>query len=505
MQPLLSLSVAPSTAHPNAAHLKLASGRFSAAAYGASPATLAAVGADQLSWMGVSKQQQVQRAAGDLITRISVPQVSTGFMSWVASSFVASILALDVLSLWAPRIGVSLVRGAEPYNPKTDPDLVNRPLTQQLVLGKWRQLKHLNWPNFSEESQREFASGPGILGVPTATYLLFKRGLLPAGDATFMAFPTVANYQQALAHHWRQPNANTRWTDHALSPQERLNSFRQDVREFLRGHVLGPDGHPAFQAHRKPLHLPGESKPTTLHTLLDDWVDTLSHITALEAGHESKLLDATAAKERLNPLHKQLATLGKALQEATPTFNETHRLDSHFWDKDTLPLLWQKTTGAAETTEQATAAMLRQLTQFKDMPKALFKQVVQAGPKAGLGAEKLPDLALILSHRMMGHKFWFSVANSALGLAWLYWLASWVLKSQTYPANRLMQITDAGPKAFMNDPAQATPSPFSINSADLPTPTFAAATTGSSTSAVPYVIPPPQVPLKTSGVEGILP
>jgi hypothetical protein len=410
-----------------------------------------------------SKAQQLCQGIGDTITKASFPKLTSPFLGWVASSFMASIITLDVGSLWIPRIGVSLARGAKPYDPQKDTDLQSRPLSQRVLLSKWRQLKALNWPNFSEESQREFATGPGVLFVPTASYFLLRRKL-PAGDATFMPYETLKAYKHTY-HHFLAQRPEQPWQKASVPLSERIQNNREDFAHFLQQH-LRPDAHKALLAH--PVRLSHEpQKTTTLARLLTQWETRLLTLHEGHLKHHLKRpLDLqghphfkawTAAQEAT------LDTLATHIAEATKKVNEASRTTTHLWQKDLLPTLWHKPSlkpvgeGLSASVplikELPVETVLRELKLFPAYVQRLALDTVAktsashpsltgfVKPLSEVSNASLIQTSETLYQKMLGHKLGFSLANTALGVGWLFWLASWVLKtSHVYPANRLMRI-----------------------------------------------------------------
>jgi hypothetical protein len=90
-------------------------------------------------------------------------------------------MAVDVIALWMPRIYNSLVRGRDPYNAAEDPKF-NNSLNEAQQMGKLAvgTVKGLNWRYFSEEASREFLIGPGMLGMMSVMYGLYRTILNPA-------------------------------------------------------------------------------------------------------------------------------------------------------------------------------------------------------------------------------------------------------------------------------------------------------------------------------------
>jgi hypothetical protein len=90
-------------------------------------------------------------------------------------------MAVDVIALWMPRIYNSLVRGRNPYKATDDPsfnDSLNE--GQQMTKLATGTFKGLNWRYFGEEASREFLIGPGMLGMMSVMYGLYRTVLNPA-------------------------------------------------------------------------------------------------------------------------------------------------------------------------------------------------------------------------------------------------------------------------------------------------------------------------------------
>ncbi|MFM7469672.1 MAG: hypothetical protein ACKO37_09255 [Vampirovibrionales bacterium] len=407
--------------------------------------------ATQALWVH-PKTDLLLRTLGDAITKVSFPKLTSPFLGWVASSFMASIITLDVGSLWIPRIGVSLARGAKPYNPKEDTDLHHRPLTQRVLLSKWRELKALNWPNFSEESQREFATGPGVLFVPTASYFLLRKRL-PAGDATFLPYETLKGYKDSF-HHFLSQRAEAPWQKVGASLTQRIQSSREDLQAFLQQHLHSPDHH-ALLTH--PVEVPAFSKtPTSTRTLLHAWQNTLVDLHEGLLSHQLKqpinLGEHPNFKHWLQAKEHHLDTLAGHITEAVKLANEAIRPETHLWQKELLPTAWHSHP-LPSIRELPIGNALKELKLFPSYVQRVFLDTVAktsmtpttlqtfSKPLEQVSNANVIQTSEQLYQKMLGHKLGFSLANTALGVGWLFWLASWVLKtSHVYPANRLMRI-----------------------------------------------------------------
>jgi hypothetical protein len=93
----------------------------------------------------------------------------------ITEVFIWGFLAQDMIALWLSRILNSLRVGRVPYDPKDDPQARNQPFHRQVKKWIAGNVKGLNWINCREDSARETLTGPGLLAVLGAGFMLARQ------------------------------------------------------------------------------------------------------------------------------------------------------------------------------------------------------------------------------------------------------------------------------------------------------------------------------------------
>ncbi len=135
---------------------------------------------------------------GDRLTSLLLPIFQT-----ISEVFLAAFLALDVVSMWLPRIGTSLLTGSEQKDPKQDPYAKNLPFKEQVRWWIRENTRGLNWLNFAEETKREFATGPGLLIIPGVAFALARR-LMVAQSAVKLDHKELNGLTHGFIEHLKQ-------------------------------------------------------------------------------------------------------------------------------------------------------------------------------------------------------------------------------------------------------------------------------------------------------------
>lgn len=387
-------------------------------------------------------------------------------LQWIKSGLIQTIIALDVLGIWIPRIGVSLMRGAVPYNADKDPELKTMPPWQAWRTGKWRQLKALNWPNLAEETNREFASGPGFYSICILSYLMASKFLFKAGELTGLSNKRMAHHLLAL-HNDRAGHASLL---HTLrhTPDNAGKHVKGFLKEGFKA-MFYPDAWPRTW-HTHPLTYQGHGmvgrafstaqQAQAAHTTLPELLDRYAHFAA-EVTHgawqhkvvsEGRLRQAhqhlthvpptsTESRAYQKLMKEGLHASEKALYRAIVTLNETFHPAEALYTKDSLPLkTWEGSVGALPSlnpTRLPVTQLFKERQALGDLYHTYLTHAV-AGK-----ALNLPQL----HHTVLHQKANLIAAGFGLNIAMLFGLAWMSQRHAQYPANRLRYAKEISNKS----------------------------------------------------------
>jgi hypothetical protein len=358
------------------------------------------------------------------ISQLSMTRYTVPALSWIKSGLIQTIIALDVFGIWIPRISVSLTRDAMPYNPLKDPDLKDRPMAQAWGLAQWRKLKALNWPNFMEETNREFASGPGLYTMCVLGYLAAQRHLFKAGDVVGL-------------------------------PHERFTSVLGEVHQYLKQHEASPEaalrdpkGLAAMLRHR--FQLGGQPQAfQVLSPKLGAWSEMADAVSrseqALSRLRHARLPDValqqqmSAVTETLTHQRQALAALEQGITQQLGQLNERHLPAKSLFNKG----LWRLPVFGADGLPQGRQAGSVQ-TLFKERAAvgqlwAHLAEQLNRG-EGSLSREGLAQLFEATYRRSLNQKAAYLGGLATLSVGWLFFLAWLSQHNRRYPANRLLRV-----------------------------------------------------------------
>lgn len=356
------------------------------------------------------------------ITQLSMTHYTVPALNWIKSGLIQTIIALDVFGIWIPRISVSLTRDAMPYNPLKDPDLKDRPPAQAWAVAQWRKLKALNWPNFLEETNREFASGPGLYTMCVLGYLAAQRHLFKAGDVVGL-------------------------------PHERFKSVLGEVHQYLDKHEVSPEAavrDPNGLANLLHHRFQVASQPRAMQVLspkLTAWSEMAQAVSkselALSTLRHSRLADVTlqqktsAIIETLTHQRQALGALEHGITQQLRQLNERHLPAESLFNKG----LWRLPEFDPHGTLQG---------QKVGSVQALFKERAAVGQlwahlserlnQGGVTREGLAQLFETTYRRSLNQKAAYLGGLATLSVGWLFFLAWLSQHNRRYPANRLLRV-----------------------------------------------------------------
>lgn len=350
----------------------------------------------------------------------------------ITEVFLWGFLAQDVLSMWLPRIRQSLVRGAIEYDPTKDED--NKGLTPFQLAKKTilTRVKGWNWVNFNEETKREFATGPGVLFIPTLAYSIARRTL--GKTSVELGYGPMTQMTDTFIHHLKNSPLGKA---EKVTPEQ----FKGELKKYLNGLFHFEES--ALKTEIEVLSTAGTKTKTTLADFLTQW--------------SNRYVDTIFAKKDL-PGKEMVAALENLEKEfsrgVVDAYNRKHLASTLLHEIDKVPLkvmerVKNAETGkvelAVESTHRAAGEFMHELNRWKDFALTVFDQKVTGGKlRQGLG-DALPELAEKIYKKLVTKKAIFAVGVSALTGWYLVKLAKWAQSHETYEANRLLQETPAQP------------------------------------------------------------
>ncbi len=377
-------------------------------------------------------RQQPQFGGFGLSAQAVVPAVVDRLVptfQTITEVFLAAFLAQDVISMWVPRIRQSLVRGAVEYDPKSDPE--NKNLTPwQLTKRYWsKTVQGLNWVNFSEETKREFATGPGVLIIPALFFAMARRWF--GKTSVELGHKPLTQLTGSFMAHLENSGINKA---EVLSEE----AFKAEMVKFIKNR---------FGMDQKTLQrvVIGQ-KPLTQH--LDEWTHQWVEYAMKTNASESAVKKAAQAElESLNgKLYQLIMTdLNKGIRPAA-FIEKASQMEVRLAEG------LKKAGQAAQehVHDMPIGEFTSHLTRWKDFALEVFN--TKAAKYAGK-AVPLSDLTKNLYEKLVTRKGLYSIGVTLATGYYLIRLAKWAQSHETYEANRLLQEPAAGQPASKN-PAQ---------------------------------------------------
>jgi hypothetical protein len=351
----------------------------------------------------------------------------------ITEVFLAAFLAQDVISMWVPRIRQSLVRGAVPYDPKSDPE--NKNLTPWQLTKRYmsKTVQGLNWVNFSEETKREFATGPGVLIIPALFFAMARRWF--GKTSVEMGHKPLTQLTGSFMTHLENSGIN-KTAD--LSEA----AFKAEMVKFIKSR---------FGMDQKTLQdvVIGQ-KPLTQH--LDEWTHQWVENAMKTNASESAVKKAAQAElETLNSKLYQLimTDLNKGVRTAD-FIEKASQMEVRL--ADGLKKAGQATHEHVHN--MPITEFTSHLTRWKDFALEVFN--TKTAKYAGK-AVPLSDLTKNLYEKLVTRKGLYAIGVTLAAGFYLIRLAKWAQSHETYEANRLLQEPVAGQPAQQKSGQQNQP------------------------------------------------
>jgi hypothetical protein len=344
----------------------------------------------------------------------------------ISEVYIASFLALDAIGFYVPRIGNAAATGREKFDPSKDPATRDLPFREQVKLWITGNIRGLNWGNLREETFREFATGPGLLIIPSILYVYASRTLGRTG--IHLRHQALNELCDGFSRHLQNtPLQKISAGDLNLADYRRemgnyINSIFRDT--AMRETVM-PDGKGTYGA------------------FLDDWSQRWAKAMELKGDKAARKKQETA-----------LAQLSAELQEKLVTFNKTHRLKSYTMNGKTIGAhttdsllhrvdhVWAAYGANAEPKQVPLGQVLQDLSKWTDVAGGIFR--TQTEKLAGMTDVKLPEVVEFVRRKVMAHKTLFGLSATLLGTAYLFKLVFWTQRLKSYPATRLLHDQPPG-------------------------------------------------------------
>ena len=332
----------------------------------------------------------------------------------ITEVFLWAFLAQDVVAMWLPRIYALLTEGRAKYDPKEDPKAKDLPFGKQV--GKWvdGNLKGLNWGNFREGTKREFATGPGLLMVPAAIFLLANKLANPSVTMPYFALKSMG---AGLAEHLEgKPTAN----------------YQAELKDYIRSIFVDP------KLQDRSWQAAGQTR--NLKDWSSNWVDAIFKEHPTPKVQEAQLKNlADELKTAIRDFNREHRILpyeknGTGVRSLMSDKNPLHRSESTwvaYEPKVFADALKGNQTLAAQNLRQIpTAEVLSDLERMAGLVKAI-------GEKA-TGSVTLAESARLSTEKLVKMKFGLAVGATVITAAYLTKLAFWAQSHGAYQATRFL-------------------------------------------------------------------
>ncbi|MBY0450804.1 MAG: hypothetical protein K2X01_09300 [Cyanobacteria bacterium] len=347
----------------------------------------------------------------------------------IVEIFLWAFIAQDVVSMWVPRIEVSLTRGRVHYDPTTDPS--NQGLTprQQMAKSLVKNIKGLNWPNLYEETMREVATGPGVLMVPTVIYSIARRTF--GKQASEMGYQPLSKMAHTFMDHLKGADSKKLTQKHA---------YTQSVQSFVRNLFQDTEFEKAKLAS-------GQSGKAFLDNWSGRWAEQLfnnDHSTRDKALGELSH-ELTTAVEGFNRKHPRMAELLKTQTDVTVT--KVRLFKRAAAEKAGKAAVFKPSVDFIKAGD-----LTGYLTKFNDFMRTVYEEKV--GKHVG---DQFAALANKIYHRLTVRKAIMGLSATLLTGIYLTYLVKLTQHNDSYVANRLLTDDPSKPaqKPTQNIPARA--------------------------------------------------
>ena len=400
---------------------------------------------------------------------------SVGTFQNITEVFLWGFLAQDMIAMWLPRVWTSLQEGRKPYEPAKDPEMKDKPFSEQLKAWVTGNAQGLNWVNFYEGTKREIATGPGLLAVPALAFMINRAVLSPGIELSYGSLKGMGEGLKAHIGALGKPDSH-------YSGEKGQKYFLKDVKDYLKQGFVDINQ----VAEGKTGASSGAVKQAEdLQKLIGEWVDaevqeSVEHArlkpherwweNARQVFGKGPMTDWVNGQEK--PKAQQLSEKRKQVEEGLWQFNRDHRVNEYGelkgLIKDTTPLNNTGKTWHTYDTNKFDEAVQKAVKSNKQVftEEELAKLRTQKGfgeikndmTRVGGFVNQIWEnhtkdarkgMGEVVEHtmkQMIGRKWAFGMGITALTAAYLVKLAFWAQNSNTYQATRLLNADAAKSK-----------------------------------------------------------
>lgn len=369
----------------------------------------------------------------------------------ISGVFLVAFLAQDVVAMWLPRIGVSLKRQREIYDPNQDPASKNMPMKDQVKNWVWKNFKGLNWANFAEVAGRELATGPGVLALPTLLYIFARRAY--GKSAIELGHKPLKEMAEGFIEHLNT-NASTVNKSILNAPitghnkLSYINAFKSELASYI-DHSIGDDAFRQWNLKRatSAAELTGKEfeKLVASHNTGADWLrnwsDRYSQLvveSAQDTSGQSKQQVKAARKlieQKFEVLQQEMKTVvGDVYNKDILLGEELKKVRSGVLNAEGNPVK-TSLTKVDEVAGKGISELMEEFHRGKDYFGQIFKEkMTEQGAKA-----KISDIAKGVFEKIVARKGIFAGGITILSGLYLIELTKYILRREHYPGERNSQ------------------------------------------------------------------
>ncbi|MDX2085487.1 MAG: hypothetical protein SFZ03_08875 [Candidatus Melainabacteria bacterium] len=446
---------------------------------------------DDLSRLPASKQRQAfqsQRFAGapemllgNALAIGSMPWWSMPVLMGMATVFWIAYCMQDMVGIFGPRISISLLRGAKPYNPDDDPSVEKTPKFMRPAKVFYERARRWNWPNFGEEFGRELLMGPGILMVPTA-FMFTTQALSPVGKALRMPFQAGLQFAHSLGHFLDGKQSPTTDKKAFLNNLEAYYKYLFAADEPLLSHTaeftlkqdhstgLQRIGNYIFAQRSAIANQSQTTRSGTVGQFVDEWASAMRrhaelllkqktpltdadrlHLKGILGHKHGDISDKKLLQQAIHYLEDEIAGLSQNLVQAVKHYNDAHPAGKQLGNMSAVrvnlgninnllnqKLLAQGNLWRPGASVHSVNSVLEQAEHFNHFAAAAFKTTEQLAGRATFS-----DACKTLFYDTISRKALLAPVIALAGMVWVWFLTHMVQSSDEYPGNS-WQHTVAG-------------------------------------------------------------
>lgn len=370
----------------------------------------------------------------------------------ISEVFLVAFLAQDVVGMWLPRVGVSLKRGRIHYDPENDPNAQHLPMKDKVKVWIKKNFKGLNWVNFTEEAGREFATGPGVLMIPTVMYAFARRAY--GKSAVELGHAPLKELSQGFIDHLSKHNSAIL---NATVTKDNVTQFNQAFQRELKNYLVSMVDDEAFkswdlQRRTSSALVSGEnfeaytknfnSGKQWLENWFERYTDLVSKSSQAAKGTEKEILKhideefhhlAEEMKTIVSEVYTKDVKLGQELEE---TLRKGVRKSANEFERSSLMKVDHIATKAAQEGAKPNSKALGTLMEELHRGKDYFAQVMREKVSGEAKGAKLTDVAKGVFDKIVARKGFFAASITLLAGVYLIELAKFVQSHDAYPGER---------------------------------------------------------------------